>query len=381
MASKIVKRGKTRWRGNVQVEQEKRQKLFGTRQEAVDWETDMRRQLKTALSREAQSQENETLSGSCRMIDFATRYLSSCKKRMSHSTLNEKTLCFRLLFESVDGDFPVEKLKPGMALSYLEDQLEARSGHAANKDRKNFIAAWNWARKNIEGLDELGNPFKLTETMPEEEGPRYVPTLENFYKVLAVAKGQDRVFLHVFFHTAARRKEVFNLKWDDVDFGNSTIRLFTRKRRGGSLQANLLPMSGTLRKELETWKENHKNTGSDFVFTVLDSAKTSNQYAGEQYKGRQHFMHNLCEKAKVKHFGFHAIRHMVATLLFKRGEPLSNIQGLLRHMSPQTTVRYLEKLGCDDIQRSVDLLATVSAEFWGEPGMITVSETQKASGF
>ena len=42
-------------------------------------------------------------------------------------------------------------------------------------------------------------------------------------------------------------------------------------------------------------------------------------------------MKQLCERAKVKPFGFHAIRHLTASILYKMGQPVSVIQAILRH--------------------------------------------------
>lgn len=56
-------------------------------------------------------------------------------------------------------------------------------------------------------------------------------------------------------------------------------------------------------------------------------------------------MEQLCEKAGVKKFGFHAIRHHVAMILEDSGKAtLREIQKMLRHQRPTTTDKYLEGL-------------------------------------
>ena len=84
--------------------------------------------------------------------------------------------------------------------------------------------------------------------MPEIRHPRYVPPEEDFWKIYEVAEGQDKVMLLTFLHLAARRGEIFRLTWADVDFGNDRIRLWTRKRKDGSFEWDLLPMTKELRK-------------------------------------------------------------------------------------------------------------------------------------
>ena len=53
-------------------------------------------------------------------------------------------------------------------------------------------------------------------------------------------QSQDKVMLFAFHHLAARRNEIFSIKWPDVDFDNNQIRLWTRKRKGGHKESDWL---------------------------------------------------------------------------------------------------------------------------------------------
>jgi len=56
-------------------------------------------------------------------------------------------------------------------------------------------------------------------------------------------------------------------------------------------------------------------------------------------------MTELCKKAGVKSFGFHAIRHHVASILADSDKaPLSQIQRMLRHQRTTTTDNYIKTL-------------------------------------
>jgi integrase len=65
-------------------------------------------------------------------------------------------------------------------------------------------------------------------------------------------------------------------------------------------------------------------------------------------------MTKLCKKAKVKPFGFHAIRHLTASILYKKGYPESIIQAILRHKNPNPTTRYLRTLGLEDTRSALE---------------------------
>jgi len=56
-------------------------------------------------------------------------------------------------------------------------------------------------------------------------------------------------------------------------------------------------------------------------------------------------MARLCKKVKVKYFGFHAIRHHVASVLADSGKAsLNQIQKMLRHRRVTTTDLYIKTL-------------------------------------
>jgi len=81
------------------------------------------------------------------LADWAQRYLDFARSSFSVKTYQEKRSMFRGLFKEVDPAMLVMKLKPATILSYVVKQKETRSGYAANKDRKNLVAAWNWGMK------------------------------------------------------------------------------------------------------------------------------------------------------------------------------------------------------------------------------------------
>jgi integrase len=110
---------------------------------------------------------------------------------------------------------------PGLILKHFNKEAKERSGNAANRDRKNLIAAWNWVRKYLVGRQKE-NLFVDTERQHTEQFPRYVPPAEDFWKVFDQAKeGQGKIMLLGYLHTAARRNELFKLRWSDVDFQKS----------------------------------------------------------------------------------------------------------------------------------------------------------------
>ena len=316
------KRGK-RWMAQVRIDGQKFRRTFPTKAEALAWEVNHRgnEQTPTLL------RKIPTVS----LAEWATKYLDYAQVKFSTKTYREKKRTFKFFFRAVDHTLPAASLKAGMVLNHLQHQAERRSGYAANKDRKNLVAAWNWGIKYL-GLSSP-NPC-LVERFAEVRQTRYVPPESDYWKVFEVAEeGQDQVMLLAYLHLAARRSELFALRWEDVDFLEKKVRLYTRKRRDGSLEFDWLPLTDDLYDALLV----HRQVATtEWVFP--------DPVSGKPYTVRIHWMRRLCARAEVKRFGLHAIRHLTASLLAKANVPMIDIKTILRHKNLATTERYIQRL-------------------------------------
>ncbi len=356
MPSKVLKRGTLRYRANVNVQGQKRQKLFPddskkSYQAALFWEKETKIELEKQLS--------QINSVSLAIGQWSNEYLTEAENRFVRDTFKEKKAAFAKFYKDagLPREFLIHDLTITICRKFLLKQMKERSGYAANKDRKNLGAAWRWGFDNMEGWPKGVNPFLAIKKFPEKRNPRYVPPEDDFWKVYEQAQGQDKVMLLVFLHLAARRSEVFRMKWADVDFKNNRICLWTQKRMGGHTEYDWLPMTSDLRNALlQWWQERLMQTGVDkeHVFICLAETCFCEDYYGKPFTVRQHFMESLCKKSKVKPFGFHGIRHLTASILYKKGYPLAVIQAILRHANPNTTARYIHSLGLEETREALE---------------------------
>ena len=70
---------------------------------------------------------------------------------------------------------------------------------------------------------------------------------------------------------------------------------------------------------------------------------------------RRRIMQTLCEKAGVRYFRFHALRHFGASMLDSAGVPIGSIQRLLGHENRSTTEIYLHAIGNSE-RETMDVL-------------------------
>lgn len=356
MPSKVMKRGIVRYRASVTVQGQTVQKMYPDEskksyQAALIWEKEAKKELERSLS--------QTNTASLAIGTWSNEYLTEGENRFAKDTFQEKKAAFARFYKDTElqREFPVHDLTITVCRNYLLKQTKERSGYAANKDRKNLGTAWRWGFDNMEGWPKGVNPFLSVKKFPEVRQPRYVPSEEDFWKVYNQATGQDQVMLLAFLHLAARRSEVFRIKWSDVDFKENRICLWTKKREGGHKEYDWLPMTTDLRQALLQWCEERLKQPTDdkeHVFVCLEETYFCREYYGKPFLHRQHLMENLCRRAKVKPFGFHGIRHLTASILYKKGYPLAVIQAILRHANPNTTARYIRSLGLEETRGALE---------------------------
>ena len=318
-----------KWGAKFQAENRRVQKKgFRTRADAVAWIADERKRL---------------ASGATRSISFhelSTEYLRDCQSKFRANTYRAKARYYRAFLAYAGGDADAE-VSPETCRKYLLEVRESEGAKNANRHRKDLVALYNWGMRF--GFS-TNNPWRMTDRFPEEEFVRYTPPAGDIEAVLLAASGDDLDLLTVLYYTGGRIGEALRLEWDDVNMEKRWVVLKTRKRRGGELQSDRIAMPDALAKILSRrWRD--RPPGSSLVFCRTDGSPWS-------YQSKRHLMRDLCVRAGVKRFGFHAIRHHVASILADSGKAtLGQIQRFLRHRRQTTTETYLHELGRD--QREV----------------------------
>lgn len=342
MPYKTTKRNKQVVIATVMVAGQRRQKTFPGQtktvwRKAIVWENRKKKELRST-GREKTVRE------------WMDEYLSfAAVKFKGRNTLSAKTAALQKIVAFCGADMMAANITVADCLKHLRQQAVLRTNNAANRDRKELAAAWEFGRK-YSGFSPV-NPFRFVDKFPEERHPRYVPPMDDFLKVLHRATGQDFVMLMVFLCLAPRRSEVFGIKRSDIDFVNKRIKIWTRKRKGGNLEYDWLPIVDGLLPILKKWLIVRKKTKSKYPHIFLSRS-------GKPFIERADFMGRICRQARVKKFGFHGIRHLTAVYLYHHGEKTQTIQLILRHLDPRTTSKYLKKIGPEEGRTGLDKITT-----------------------
>lgn len=236
------------------------------------------------------------------------------------------------------------EINPQMVQQHLLERRKI-SAYTANKDLRYFRATINYGlkRKFI-----TNNPVDGLDFFPVEKKAKYVPPSEDIDKVIAVADPDDKDFLLIIRETMARVSEVNRLLWEDIDFEKRCVFLYTRKKKGGHLTPRKVPMTQRLHDVLKERYEN-RNPDRPWVFWHRYWSRKAGKFCEGPYGDRKKLMKRLCEKAGVRYFRFHPIRHSGASIMDGNNVPIGAIQRILGHENRKTTEIYLHSIG--DLER------------------------------
>ena len=168
--------------------------------------------------------------------------------------------------------------------------------------------------KDKPGFSQLREPRGKQVFYSDEEMGRMLITAESL-------GGEIKDVLLFASKTGARRGEIEDLKWNDINFTEGEL-TFRDCKNGDD---RVLPLGGEL---LELIERLHRDRVSEDVFNIT----------GEQMLSGLRKVQKLSGVSSEK--SFHSIRHTCATNLWRGGANLIQVKEILGHRSAATSIRY-----------------------------------------
>lgn len=188
------------------------------------------------------------------------------------------------------------------------------------------------------------NPTNGIEFLPIEKKFKYVPLKEDVFKVILTAEPDTQDYLWTIKETMGRMGEINRLTWNDVNFTERYVVLYTRKKKGGDLTPRKVAMTGKLFDVL-SHRYARRDKSKPWVFWHRYWSKKEQDWVEGPYMDRPRIMKTLCRKTGVKYFRFHALRHFGASILDNANVGIGSIQRILGHEKRSTTEIYVHSIG------------------------------------
>lgn len=151
---------------------------------------------------------------------------------------------------------------------------------------------------------------------------------------------KESAIVETMYSTGCRLSELMILRQSDIDLLNRTVMLFGK---GGKYRKAFLNAKAELsiRKYLKSRKDSHPNL-------IVTDNKPTREISKASL---ERIVKNIGERANLdRRLSPHIFRHTFATNLLKRGASLEDVQKLLGHEKPSTTLIYT-KIETSEIQR------------------------------
>ena len=145
-----------------------------------------------------------------------------------------------------------------------------------------------------------------------------------------------------------RRGEIFRLEWKDILYNEGLIVVRAKLKKG---KVRYVPMPADLAEEIRRYPA---VLGQDRILPPEPGATSGRQRADKSFA-------DLLQRAKIRDFRFHDLRHTFASWYMMCGGDLYELSKLLGHSNIKMTERYAE-LAREHIIKT----GNVSSEIWSK---------------
>lgn len=161
-------------------------------------------------------------------------------------------------------------------------------------------------------------------------------------------------------YTGLRLGEILSLKWEDIDFKrnllsvNRTIGIISNNHKNIAIEDTpkttssyrQIPLSSWLKESLYDLK---KQSRCEYV---ISSNKNTQVFPRAYQKSFECMLNRL----KIRHYGFHALRHTFATQLLEKGIDIKTISEILGHSSTSITLNTYVHINLYNKKKAIEII-------------------------
>lgn len=293
------------------------------------------------------------------------------KKTVRPNTVRNYTERYNKNIQKVIGKKTLTEVKPIHCQKIFTNMAD--EGYKTSTIYQARITLFNMLEFAKENDVILSNPCKksVKSDMGKPSQKKEALTIDMQKKFLEYAKGQSYENQYRFIlQTGLRTGELIGLKWEDIDFTKKTVkiqrsmeyrhsvgewRIGEPKSKSGY---RTIPLTDEAVRILIAQKEKNKNIKeiqeewSDFIFLSRKGEPVKNSaYDTALFK--------ICDKAEIKRFSMHVLRHTFATRCIEGGMLPKTLQKILGHSNIGITMNLYVHITEDEKQKEIDKVSCV----------------------
>jgi integrase len=256
------------------------------------------------------------------------------------------------------GHFQAMAITPARLDAYVAARLRAPKNKnrpdlgtikrtTVHRELSDIRAVLNWAarRRFIPA-----NPSAAYEMPKRDDAINLPPSLSEIAAILRNAPDRLARALVLSFYCGLRPgvRELFSLRWSDVDFDASTIAITSARKNG--LRARIVPIHRSLRVMLETWRAADSSAG-------LGSSSPLIHDKGRPVGSLKKSWATAKRRAGIsRRLPLYSLRHAFATESLRARGDLKAVSSMLGHTRTETTTRIYQHLDDSLARDAVDRL-------------------------
>lgn len=191
------------------------------------------------------------------------------------------------------------------------------------KIRENPVSGISYSNENRHERNTFKKAKEIGELLTAATKRKRAPYIE-----VASALGAEH---------GASKQEVIDLKWNDINFSENTIRLFRNKNKVERVQEMMPRTRAALLRWWDHLVEYRRKRGikemPEYVICLLN---------GRHIQSFRKSWNSLCANLKWEDYHFHDNRHSFCTNLLESDASLKDVQEMIGHKTMKVTARYTE---------------------------------------
>jgi site-specific recombinase XerD len=274
--------------------------------------------------------------------ELLTKYLQHCLiiRNYSKVTITSYNSSFKLFFRETGALHPKDLTKELLEGWFYNGRLNRKWSAGTFRDHiKHLNPFIKWLIKenylttnNLDGLEKPRIEQRIPRTLSKEESQLVLDASFHIRYQYKLEKYRNRALIGIMLLAGLRRKEVINLKLNDIDLVNRTIFI----NQGKWYKDRLVAINSRLHTILyEYLKERDRHDRLSIYFFI---GVQKNRPIGESCMKK---LIDRLRKVTKLNFSAHTLRHAFARLMLEGGCDIYTLSKLMGHAKITTTTIYL----------------------------------------